>query len=481
MAGVQAKKQVGVNVRGEANSPDMILLTISTFFGRMHPLVVHLPIGFLVLAALLDLASYWPKYKNVQAAVPLALLAGAVSAVLACVLGWLLSITGDYAPILLDNHKYSGIALAGAALVLYTLTTPIFISYLTLPRKVFSIAFLGVLGLMSYVGHLGGSLTHGSDYLSLATLTKTERTKPTRIEQIFVFEDVVQPLLEKRCVQCHRAGKLKGNLRLETHGDLLKGGKHGPAVVADNLTKSELYRRITLDPVHKEFMPTDGKTPLTKTEVALIRWWIEKAAAADNIKLTDVKGYQNVQPMVASVLGFAGTTSVMAAEEGNSRFPVNPNIPLSGDTAQITVARREGFVIRVMNHQPLMLDVTLPPKAGKSGVNLAVLKPLARHIIWLNLSDLNLTDGQLSTITDFSNLEKLRVEKNPIGNEALKSISGLTHLHALNVYGTKITPAGLATLKHMKQLENLYVWQTGITASDVKKVFGDSTSIRVAY
>ena len=459
----------------------MILLTITTFFGRMHPLVVHLPIGFLVLAALLDWASYWPNYKNVQAAVPLALLAGAVSAVVACVLGWLLSTTGDYAPILLDKHQYSGIALAGVALVLYALTTPTFVRYVALPRKVFSVAFVVVLGLMSYVGHQGGSLTHGSDYLSLATLTKTERPKPTRIEQAFIFEDIVQPLLEKRCVQCHRAGKLKGNLRLESHGDLMEGGKHGPVVVAGNLTKSELYRRITLDPAHKEFMPTDGKTPLTKVEITLIKWWIEKAAAAGTIKLTEVKGYQDVQPMVASVLGFAGPTGGTVAEEGNRSRPVNPDIPPSGDTAQITVVRREGFVVRIMNYQPLMLDVTLPPKAGKSGVNLSVLKPLARHIIWLNLSDLNLTDGQLSIVATFSNLEKLRVEKNPISNEALKSISGLTHLHALNIYRTKITSTGLETLKHMKQLENLYVWQTGITASDVKKVFGDSTSIRVAY
>ena len=340
---------------------------------------------------------------------------------------------------------------------------------------------MGILGLLGYVGHQGGSLTHGSDYLSLATLTKTERPKPTRIEQVFVFEDVVQPLLEKRCVQCHGAGKVKGNLRLEAHDDLLKGGKHGPVIVAGDLTKSELYRRITLDPAHKEFMPADGKTPLTKTEVALINWWIEKAAAAENTKLTEVKGYQAVQPMVASVLGFAGPTDALVADAGNANRPVNPNIPLSGDTAQITVARREGFVVRVMNHQPLMLDVTLPPKAGKPGANLAVLKPLAKHIIWLNLSGLNLTDGQLSAITDFDNLEKLRVEKNPISDEALKSIAGLTHLHALNIYRTKITPAGLETLKHMKQLENLYVWQTGITATDVKKVFGDSTSIRVAY
>ncbi len=47
----------------------------------------------------------------------------------------------------------------------------------------------------------------------------------------------------------------------------------------ENLSESELYRRITLDPGHEDFMPTDGKTPLTKSETEMIRWWIENADA----------------------------------------------------------------------------------------------------------------------------------------------------------------------------------------------------------
>ncbi|MBC7569229.1 MAG: hypothetical protein H7319_05790 [Spirosoma sp.] len=457
----------------------MILLDIPTFFGRLHPLVVHLPIGFLVLAALLDWASYWPTYKSVRAAVPLALGAGAASAVVACGLGWLLSTTGDYAPALLDNHKYSGLALAGVAVLLYALITPAVRAYVALPKKVFSGAFVAVLGLMSYAGHQGGNLTHGSDYLSLSVLTETQRPKPTSLEQVFVFEDVVQPMLTRRCGQCHQDGKLKGKLRMNTHADLLKGGKHGPAIVAGNLTKSELYRRVTLDPAHKEFMPTDGKTALTRNEVALLKWWIEKAAAADNTKLTAVKGSEAVQPMVAGLLGLSGSTDAVVQEAGNDAHPPNPAIPMTGDTARITAARSQGFVIRIMNHKPLMLDVTWPKKTGQPVVDLAVLTPLAKHIIWLNLSDLNLTDSQLKAVTQYSNLEKLRVEKNPISNEFLRSIAGLSYLQALNVYGTHITSAGLTALKDMKRLEKIYAWQTTITASDVQRVFKDSSNVEV--
>ncbi len=457
----------------------MILLDIPTFFGRLHPLVVHLPIGFLVLAALLDWASYWPTYKSVRAAVPLALGAGAASAVVACGLGWLLATTGDYAPALLDKHKYSGLALAGVTLLLFALTLPAVRAYVSLPKKVFSGAFVGVLGLMSYAGHQGGTLTHGSDYLSLSVLTETQRPKPTSLEQVFVFEDVVQPMLTRRCGQCHQDGKLKGRLRMNTHADLLKGGKHGPAIVAGNLTKSELYRRVTLDPAHEEFMPTDGKTPLTKNEVALLTWWIEKAAAANNTKLTAIKGSEAVQPMVAGLLGLSGGADAVAQETKNDAHPSNPAIPMTGDTARITAARSQGFVIRIMNHKPLMLDVTWSKKADQPMADLAVLTPLAKHIIWLNLSDLNLTDRALKAVVQYSNLEKLRVEKNPIGNEFLRTITGLAHLQTLNVYGTRITSAGLPTLRNMKRLEKIYAWQTGITTRDVQQVFGDSSAVEV--
>jgi hypothetical protein len=36
-------------------------------------------------------------------------------------------------------------------------------------------------------------------------------------------------------------------------------------------------------------MPTEGKTPLTASETAIIKWWIEKSAAADDKKAGNSK------------------------------------------------------------------------------------------------------------------------------------------------------------------------------------------------
>jgi len=54
----------------------------------------------------------------------------------------------------------------------------------------------------------------------------------------------------------------------------------------------------------------------------------------------------------------------------------------------------------------------------------------------------------------------------------LKHIEGLTNLMSINLYNTKVTDAGLATLKNMKFLRKVYAWRSGITekgATDLKK------------
>ena len=72
--------------------------------------------------------------------------------------------------------------------------------------------------------------------------------------------------------------------------------------------ESELYRRITLDPSHEDFMPTDGKTPLTKTETEMIRWWIEKANATKGTKMTTVTEYESMLPVIATLLELPGAS-----------------------------------------------------------------------------------------------------------------------------------------------------------------------------
>jgi hypothetical protein len=44
-------------------------------------------------------------------------------------------------------------------------------------------------------------------------------------------------------------------------------------------------------------------------------------------------------------------------------------------------------------------------------------------------------------------------------------LAGLENLTYLNLYGTKVTDAGLSHLKSLAKLRRLYVWQTQVTAA----------------
>jgi uncharacterized membrane protein len=103
----------------------MMLLDIMTFLGRLHPLVVHLPIGFLVLGLVFELLSYIPRYSILKGAVSTALLFGFISAVAACIFGYMLSLSGEYDAGVLSNHRLAGIVVAIVSGIVWSMTTPL--------------------------------------------------------------------------------------------------------------------------------------------------------------------------------------------------------------------------------------------------------------------------------------------------------------------------------------------------------------------
>jgi len=439
----------------------MRLLDIPGFLGHLHPLVVHLPIGFLLLAMIFDLLSYHNRYAYLKTAVSFTLFAGFITAVASCIFGYLLSLSGEYDGDTLGNHKFSGIILTIIAGMLFFATTPKVKAFLEVPSRLFSLLFAGLAVLMAYTGHQGGSLTHGNTYLTLETLTQEQRKKPANAEDAMIFEDIVHPMLESRCGQCHQAGKLKGRLSVKTLASLLKGGKHGAAITAGRPAESELFKRITLDPDNEEYMPADGKTPLTKNEVEIIRWWIEKAMATEGKTIASFKDKEMIKPRIAVFLGLSktlpGETITAIAQH------INPDIPQTADTAVMQKLRNNGLMVRVMLQKPVMLDITLPAGSGKKMADIKDdLKLLAKNIVWLNLSGNGFTDKDLDFLNQFTNIEKLRLEGNPVSDGITEQLMALPHLEALNLNETNITSEGLGKLEKNPALKRIYTWKTAV-------------------
>mgnify|MGYP003634585758 FL=1 len=83
---------------------------IFQLLGRLHPLVVHFPIGLLVVALFLEFLTLGGKRQGLREGINWMVFLGAVFALLAAVLGWLLRTYDDYDGDLVLFHQNAGIA-----------------------------------------------------------------------------------------------------------------------------------------------------------------------------------------------------------------------------------------------------------------------------------------------------------------------------------------------------------------------------------
>src|SRR5688572_7772014 len=95
------------------------LLTISELIGPFHPVLVHLPIGILLLAGLFQLLALKPGYAILHTAIGIALFWGMIAAIASAISGYLLSQSGDYDEELVNTHMWLGISTAFISVIAY--------------------------------------------------------------------------------------------------------------------------------------------------------------------------------------------------------------------------------------------------------------------------------------------------------------------------------------------------------------------------
>ena len=215
---------------------------------------------------------------NASAGYVLALLAPAAVGTALC--GWLLAGSGDYAHGLLQAHRLLGIATAGLCVLMAV--------FHRFGWRRSYLASLGLGGLLLVpAAHFGASLTHGSDYLlgaappSLrAWFGKGAATPSARIpiETNDVFASVIQPILQRRCGDCHNPEKHKADLCVDSFDSLLKGGIHGPVILPGQAAESPLVKRLLLPSSDEDHMPPEGKPQPDSREIAVLQWWISVGA-----------------------------------------------------------------------------------------------------------------------------------------------------------------------------------------------------------
>lgn len=97
------------------------------------------------------------------------------------------------------------------------------------------------------------------------------------------FAKEILPMLRRNCLACHAQGKAKASLVLETPATILKGSANGPVVVPGRAQESLLFQSAAhrSDP---EMPPPENKvaaSPLSASELGLLRLWIEQGARGE--------------------------------------------------------------------------------------------------------------------------------------------------------------------------------------------------------
>ena len=286
---------LNVVLANSAETANPISFWLWTFLGRLHPLMVHFPVGLLIFAALLEFFTLKNFNSALRPGINLLIIAGVATSALSVAFGLLLAQDGDYGEQLLFLHQWIGIATFFLSfLAWYQLRYAVRENNTSKIRSYRLLLFLTAFGI-SVAGHYGASLTHGKDYLSSALpwneddhkkdvainpsvsallASNTEALTPQQEVELNVQ---VRAILAHNCYQCHGDEKVKGELRLDKKEFVFKGGENGPVIVPGNAKKSELYRRITLPADHKEVMPSKGKV-LSKADIDIIEFWIQKGA-----------------------------------------------------------------------------------------------------------------------------------------------------------------------------------------------------------
>ena len=283
------------------------------------------------------------------------------------------------------------------------------------------------------------------------------------------FAKSIQPLLEKRCVECHNEEKHKADLRFDSKAELAKSDK---VVVAGKADESELIKRVSLPEGHDDIMPPKGD-PLTKEQIELLKKWINEGANwPDGVTLKGGRCCQVRRPrkrLRKRRLRKLKTDRSAPAKKTKKKAPGQEfaNLKPTEDKAKEEEAVKKlaalGVSVRpIAQNLPWKEATVRPQDTNKTSEAVALLADIP-SLVDLNLAKINLKDDDLKAVAKLTNLQRLHLENNPIGDAGLAHIKGLVNLEYLNLYNTQVGDSSVDHLKGMTNLMALYLWQSKIS------------------
>ncbi|MBX2923872.1 MAG: hypothetical protein KF746_16860 [Chitinophagaceae bacterium] len=453
------------------------------YLGRFHPVIVHLPIGILLLAFVMELGFYKKTtIPSPRQAVSFMLAVGCISASASCIAGWLLSKQGSYDESTLAVHQWMGIGVALFSGLCWLARRKKDIR--TKAKPLYTVLMALLFLFLMIAGHNGGSMTHGDDYLTAEMpqwltgenkdTTRFIRKPITDVNEAYIYADLVQNVLGDKCYSCHSAKKVKGGLRVDDEKLLFKGGKHGTVIRPGNAEESELIIRILLPEEDDKRMPPKKREPLTPEEIDLLKWWIQHGADTRK-KVKDLSPDSSVLPVLASFAApLANNSDSMAALSAVFDKELPP-----ADQKTIDTLTSLGILVAPVAKNKNLLEISCVNYPEFDDDKMRLLTKIADHIVSLKLDGTRITDAAFDDISQFVNLVRLNIAHTPITGAAMAKLQQLAAIEYINVVGTKVDDEGLQKLNVLPGLKRVYCWNSLVTGKGLA-LFNQHKAIAVA-
>ena len=202
-------------------------------------------------------------------------------------------------------------------------------------------------------------------------------------------------------------------------------------------------------------MPPKEKPQLKDNEIEILHWWIATGASFDK-KTKELEQPEKIKPIL------------LALQKVVKKIPSDlPQTPVNmADEKAIQKIKGRGIVILPVAQNSNYLKANFVTVDSITSNDIALLLPVKKQLVWLNLGGKKLPDTILATISQLTNLSRLQLDYTAITDKGLASLQSLVNLQYLNLVGTNITIQGVMQLKTLPRLQAIYLYKTFISSSD---------------
>ena len=436
---------------------------IFDLIGRFHPLIVHLPIGFLLLGLMMMV--YDSKEMKHMKIIRFAFFWGTFSTLAAIISGTVQYYRGGYAWEDIQAHLILGLLTFFISFLMY-LKLCNYTFFKSISRKFLSFSLLVIL---LATGHLGGNLTHGKDYLleplpdsfkntlGIKVPSKNLILPPESFQELKLYSDIIQPIFDQKCVSCHNPKKTKGKLLLHDINGIMSGGVGGPIISTINPEQSEILKRINLARDEKKHMPPKVKIQLSIAEKKLIEQWIILGAPIN----------KNISELRLSTDLF---TSFFPVDETG----IYPDLLLEVlDMEMIDSLRSLGLQVSPIYRNSPLLKISAINKNDFNDKNALVFLNILDHIVDLDLGQTQVTDSVFEVLKELKHLTILKLNHTAVSGINLKKLNSLKYLKKINLVDSNFDEVFIDAMYFFPALEKVYLYGTpsGSSSIEIPKKF----------